>query len=337
MNTINLFINLLKGGDMKNSRFFFLTIFMVHLLSSLSFGQIYSTDFENYTAGELLACQDSSNWTTWSLTPCDPVEDAYISTNYPLSGTKSLVILPNDDIIKPLGNLTSGSWHISFDVFFPTGKAGYYNLLASFSPNPVEWAIEVYFPDGGVANVNAGGSNSAFFVFPYDAWFPVEVIVDLDLNQAELKVNNTQIYVWQWTLGATGSGCSLMLAAVDFFGLYSNNEMYIDNFWFGDFPVSAESEVDNPLVFSLQQNYPNPFNPSTSIQYAISSRQFVTLKVYDVLGNEIATLVNEELPAGEYEVEFNPASSIENPASGIYFYKLQAGSFVETKKMILMK
>jgi len=336
---------------MKKSRFFFLTFFTVHLLSSLSFGQVYSTDFENYTAGELLACQDSINWTTFSLTPCDTVEDAYISTNHALSGTKSLVILSGDDIIKPLGNLTSGSWHISFDVFFPTGKAGYFNLLTSFSPNPIEWALEVFFPDGGVANVNAGGLNSAFFAFPYDTWFPVEIIVDLDLDQAELKVNNTQIHLWQWTLGATGSGCSLMLAAVDFFGLYPNNEMYIDNFWFGDFPVSVELEMDIPLAFSLEQNYPNPFNPSTKIKFAIpfviatplergKQSQLVTLKVYDVLGNEVATLVNEALPAGEYEVEFDINShsgEVRNLSSGIYFYQLRAGSFVETKKMILMK
>jgi len=88
-----------------------------------------------------------------------------------------------------------------------------------------------------------------------------------------------------------------------------------------------------PLQFQLYNNYPNPFNPSTSIQYAVKDRQFVTLKVYDVLGNEVATLVNEEKPAGSYEVAFDAAQL----SSGIYFYKLQAGSFVETKKMILLK
>jgi photosystem II stability/assembly factor-like uncharacterized protein len=92
-----------------------------------------------------------------------------------------------------------------------------------------------------------------------------------------------------------------------------------------------------PKDFLLQQNYPNPFNPSTRIQYAISRRQFVTLKVYDLLGKEVATLVNEEKPAGSYEVEFNSASSIKNLASGIYFYRLQAEDFVETKKMLLLK
>jgi len=103
------------------------------------------------------------------------------------------------------------------------------------------------------------------------------------------------------------------------------------------YPISGVSDKNEIDGFLLNQNYPNPFNPKTNIQYAISNRQFVTLKVFDVLGNEIATLVNEEKPAGEYEVEFNPESSIKHPASGIYFYQLQAGAFIETKKMLLIK
>ncbi len=89
----------------------------------------------------------------------------------------------------------------------------------------------------------------------------------------------------------------------------------------------------SPGKFILQQNYPNPFNPSTTIKYSIPTSEFVTLKVYDALGKEVATLVNEEKPAGSYEVEFNAAEL----SSGIYFCKLQSGSFVETKKMILLK
>lgn len=88
-----------------------------------------------------------------------------------------------------------------------------------------------------------------------------------------------------------------------------------------------------PDAFVLQQNYPNPFNPSTTIKYSIPTSEFVTLKVYDILGNEIATLVDEEKPAGSYEVNFQAS----NLSSGIYFYALQAGSYTQTKKMILMK
>jgi len=97
--------------------------------------------------------------------------------------------------------------------------------------------------------------------------------------------------------------------------------------------IEDENNFTQPKDFLLSQNYPNPFNPSTSIQYAISSRQFVSLKVYDVLGNEIVSLVSEEKPAGSYEVKFNG----DGLTSGIYFYQLRAGDYVETKKLVLLK
>lgn len=92
-------------------------------------------------------------------------------------------------------------------------------------------------------------------------------------------------------------------------------------------------DLTNPSEYSLKQNYPNPFNPSTKISFSIPTSEFVTLKVFDVLGNEVAALVDEEKPAGSYEVEFN-ASQL---SSGIYFYEWRAGVFVQTKKLILMK
>jgi hypothetical protein len=95
--------------------------------------------------------------------------------------------------------------------------------------------------------------------------------------------------------------------------------------------VSNESEI--PDNYYLKQNYPNPFNPSTTISYSIPELSFITLRVYDVLGNEIATLVNEEKTTGRYEVDF----IARDLPSGIYFYKLMTGNFAETKKMVLMK
>jgi hypothetical protein len=91
------------------------------------------------------------------------------------------------------------------------------------------------------------------------------------------------------------------------------------------------SNVANSFI--LSQNYPNPFNPVTNIQYAVSSMQVVTLKVYDLLGREVATLVNKEKPAGTYEVDFDGGKF----PSGVYFYQLKAGKYSETKKMVLMK
>jgi len=99
--------------------------------------------------------------------------------------------------------------------------------------------------------------------------------------------------------------------------------------------ITSVEEIPIPLPSSyiLSQNYPNPFNPSTTFRYSIPSESKVIIKVYDILGKEIETLINEEKPAGEYEVEFNGA----NLSSGIYFYQLRAGSFIETKKMVLIR
>ena len=110
-------------------------------------------------------------------------------------------------------------------------------------------------------------------------------------------------------------------------------------------PVSVEPDRSISDKFILEQNYPNPFNPKTKIKYTIPSvianevkqSQLVKLKVYDILGNEVATLVNEEQSAGTYDVEFNTSSGIRDLVSGIYFYQLKAGSYIETKKMMLLK
>jgi flagellar hook assembly protein FlgD len=107
----------------------------------------------------------------------------------------------------------------------------------------------------------------------------------------------------------------------------------------GVVPVEQGNEVElTPKDFSLSQNYPNPFNPSTKIKFEIPGQArndnvVVTLIVYDILGREVATLVNEEKPAGEYEVEFDG----NRLPSGIYFYQLKAGQFSETRKMILLR
>jgi len=112
----------------------------------------------------------------------------------------------------------------------------------------------------------------------------------------------------------------------------------------GTFTYSNEVEVDLslPQAFSLEQNYPNPFNPSTKIEYTIpfvgtSLMKFVQLKVFDVLGNEVATLVDEYKPAGNYEVSFEASSAGGGLSSGIYLYKLRVGTFFDMKKMILIK
>ena len=114
-------------------------------------------------------------------------------------------------------------------------------------------------------------------------------------------------------------------------------EMMSDNwvYWIDSIQVivGVDEQALQPLVYNLEQNYPNPFNPSTTIKYQIPERSLVTLKIYDILGNDIATLVNGEKSLGNYEVEFNSSGL----STGVYFYQLRAGTFVKTKKMVLLK
>ena len=100
-----------------------------------------------------------------------------------------------------------------------------------------------------------------------------------------------------------------------------------------DNATAIKSDVTTPLQFILFQNYPNPFNPSTIINYEIPKSSFVTLKAYDMLGREVATLVNEEKPAGRYNVTFDASKY----SSGVYFYRITAGGFSQIKKMVLLK
>lgn len=117
--------------------------------------------------------------------------------------------------------------------------------------------------------------------------------------------------------------------------LNASNNHYL-GFWYV-YRQSTITGVDDdktiPETYQLEQNYPNPFNPATIIKYGVPERCNVSVKIYDILGSEVLTLVNKEMDAGWYETNFNAAGF----SSGIYIYRMQAGSYQNTKKMILVK
>ncbi len=98
-------------------------------------------------------------------------------------------------------------------------------------------------------------------------------------------------------------------------------------------PTSIDSDNDIPKEYALDQNYPNPFNPSSMIRYSIPKSGHVKLQVYDVLGKEVATLVNEVKAVGHYNVVFNA----DHLASGVYYYRIKSNNFENTKKLILLR
>jgi hypothetical protein len=156
----------------------------------------------------------------------------------------------------------------------------------------------------------------------------------------EFSLNNSRFKPKPIVGGSSSyQGDHISLLAVDnkLYALWMADYSGIYQIWASIFDMNILSIDEQNLItvdnINLFQNYPNPFNPTTSLQYTIGSRQFVTLKVFDLLGREVATLVNEEEPVGDYEVEFNG----NNLPSGIYFYNLETKNFSDTKKMVLLK
>jgi hypothetical protein len=116
--------------------------------------------------------------------------------------------------------------------------------------------------------------------------------------------------------------------------IQTDAEYFSSTYWFELGSVTGvDKESAIPEAFLLSQNYPNPFNPSTMIEFALPERTFVKLSIFNTLGQEVETLVNEEKQAGIHRIQFNGS----NLPSGVYFYRLETSKFVETKKMILMK
>jgi hypothetical protein len=131
------------------------------------------------------------------------------------------------------------------------------------------------------------------------------------------------------TLLDVGTGADVCAGTITVNGTYSGSGTFCNA------PVAVENEDDlgTPKEFSLMQNYPNPFNPSTTIRYGLPQRSQVTLTVYNTLGQSVSTLVNGDMEAGYHEVKFDGSGL----SSGVYFYRMQAGSYVETKKLLLVR
>jgi hypothetical protein len=226
-------------------------------------GTTFTDDFEAYVVGQQLACQNPTEWTTWSNAPCG-AEDAYISSNYAYNSAKSVVIVQNNDLVRLHGNKTTGKWYISLLFYIPTGKSGYFNTLTGFTPDPSEWGMDSFFDVGGGGRLDITGGGGGGTVVPFTwavgQWNQVVVIVDLDAATplAEYWIgtnpsNFTQIATWDWTNGGTKAN---RVAANDFFGATANDEMYMDNYYFSDvmpaiIPVELTSfaaNVNNGVV-----------------------------------------------------------------------------------------
>jgi hypothetical protein len=186
------------------------------------------------------------------------------------------------------------------------------------SVNPQYWYSGDPVSDIGWINSNSTENHAIMSIKPFA----------LEANQTKQIMMAYIVGTGIDALSSVTSAKSLSDAIQDF---------YEDNFGY-PIVLSTDEPVAELNNFKLEQNYPNPFNPSTKISWQSPIGSWQTLKVYDLLGREVVTLVDEYKPAGNYEVEFDVGTSRDlSLSSGIYFYTLRAGDFAQTKKMILMK
>jgi hypothetical protein len=206
---------------------------------------IFFDDFEAYTTGEQVACQNPDDWTTWSNLPCDATEDAYVSDMYAYSGDNSVNIVTDNDLVYNLAEYyTSGAYKVGMMVYVPSGNSAYINVMSDFD-GAYEWGFEVYFNTDLTGDVNGGGTGAASFTYTQDAWMMSELIVDLDADWAQYYLDGVMIHEWQWTVGAAGGGAQLQLAAVDFFGDAATTSFYFDDFTLD--LAGGSSPLDPPM------------------------------------------------------------------------------------------
>ena len=171
--------------------------------------------------------------------------------------------------------------------------------------------------------------NSAGHVFSSIKYLDTQDVTHYDMFRSLNKGNNWST-LSNGIIGDYTIVNDISIGTDNFAYIASTNGVYRSDFATG---ITKDEEIPMPHSFILEQNYPNPFNPSTTIKFSVPQALYVSIRIYDVLGNEITTLVNEELQTGSYLVEFDGS----NLSSGVYFYTLRAGKFISTKKLVLMK
>jgi len=279
-------------------------LFITSILVTALHAQIPNNGFEDWTAGE------PDGWLTTNFPPLlvnvTQSNDSHTG-NWAVRGEVIDLIFPIPPLLNT-GSLTSPGFPISDKI---TGISGFYKFSPVGGDNFFVAAEVGIATASDTTIIGSGAFSIGDAVSQYDFFsFDIIYFQQDDPNWANIAISIID------TSGTTSG--------------HVGSTMLVDDF---DIIVGVDDYTsDNPIEYELYQNYPNPFNPSTIIKFQVPELSFVTLRIYDVLGNEIETLVNQEKQMGSYSVEFNATSL----ASGVYFYQLQAGSYVETRKMLLL-
>jgi hypothetical protein len=302
----------LYNGSVLSPKFKNATLSNLKAYDNIEIRGVVVIDDGNYFYGDLIVTDtlqsqvDGGGAHTYVLRNYGNVENNGLIRDEPTQN-ENLALYAQGNIIN------HGRWtnYRTYQLFFPNDNS---NNISCLNNSAVNWSFNGSNITGsGAASFSITSGGGAQTIIPNQSY---------DLS----------------VLFTPTSGDTTALLNIDCTEIGTLNNIYLVGHNYNTtVDVEEEKSTALPNEFVLKQNYPNPFNPSTSIEYRVGSSEYVTLKVYDILGNEIATLVNEEKPVGTYEVDFNASSIKHHTSSGVYFYQLSAGDFVQTKKMILIK
>jgi len=332
-------------------------------------------DWDNYSVQGTSVLYDDSTWHMWYTGLKDgdlsTTQIGYATSTDKIKWTK----YENNPVLGPGASgkwdqmwvgwpevlLIDGIYHMWY-----TGRDGSLNQIGhATSTDGISWEKDPMNPvltagtTGAWDDINVWNPDVYYDGYSFHMWYcgaqtaygdwKIGYAVSLDgRNWQKISIEKPVMHVGsasQWDEKFVGAGVEIIVEIVEEDTLlkmwYGGGTADVGKIGYAATDTSAFTSVgveDNklnviPTEFSISQNYPNPFNPTTTIAYSLPKNNFVALKIYDLLGREVATLVNEEKPAGNYEVDFNAA----NLSSGVYFYRISAGNFVETKKMILLR
>ncbi len=294
-------------------------------------------NFSTSTPTSLRTTDGGNNWTPFNGQGIFYFVDA--NNGWAYSGAGSSGIEPPYKIYKTTNGGTN--WTQQFTDYTPGG----YNAI-HFTDLNNGWVVG---DTGKVLNTTDGGTNWSYVTNTgVNVFEQCKTVFFLDANTGWISSKQNDQFSTPFLQHTTNGGITWETQITPFGDLQASNAIFSIYFvnaqtgwitgdrgriarYFG--PSDVNYEVNYVDHFSLDQNYPNPFNPNTVISYQLPVSSNVTLKVYDVLGNEITTLVDEFKPAGIYKINYDASVH----SSGIYFYQLKSGSYLETKKMTLMK
>jgi len=250
-------------------------------------------------------------------------------------------------VVKLIDNYTQGLYKVSFQMNVPAGFLGYFNTLQLFNGGNSEWGMQVFFNENGQGSIDGGGEGAASFNFSYDTWMYQEVIIDLNNDWAEYKLDGVSVHGWQWSIGATGQGSLNQLGGVNFYA-WAGKGKGTPKYYFDDFIIEEfVSTLFPPLNFTLNMAFENiqltwdaptgkdftgfniyysynggDFNVidnTTETSYIVESpgnglHSYYLTAVYDE-GESAPTIIQEVLLSGTEELESELINVFPNPAN----------------------